>query len=70
MNKKSKVSVKNGGFPPIKYLNPNEIMNKSLETSRLIDPIKKTVNIKELLTTKTASNSFNDEDDVIEIKEF
>ena len=67
----NKISVKNGGFPPIKYLNPNETIDKSLDSSRSIPPTKtKTVNIKQLLDTTAVTNAFDDKDDEIEIKEF
>ncbi len=64
MDKKSKMSsVKNGGFPPIKYLNNNESFDKIANTSRLIQPNKKSVDIKRLLDTKQPINTFVDTDD-------
>ena len=64
------ITIKNGGFPPIKYLNPPEPINKNPNSDRLMQPNRKIVNIKELLNnTNTKINIFDDDnEDSIEIK--
>ncbi len=49
--------IKNGGFPPIKYLNYDKTINKK-EGTRFSSPEKKIVNIKELLNNNIKKNSF------------